>query len=124
LDGWNAAEAASVIESTVDRFVLEMMLSQVRLRTCQALSRTHKHDAESTCFLTWVPDTWTLGALRSEMKRAKQDPGDIRRIVYPGQGLSPAELKDLRIQVEAFHSETTLLSFDEYLTQPHAPSHA
>jgi hypothetical protein len=122
--GWNAAEAASVIESTVDRFVLEMMLSQVRLRTCQALSRTHKHDAESTCFLTWVPDTWTLGALRSEMKRAKQDPGDIRRIVYPGQGLSPAELKDLRIQVEAFHSETTLLSFDEYLTQPHEPSHA
>jgi hypothetical protein len=58
------------------------------------------------------------------MKRAKQDPGDIRRIVYPGQGLSPAELKDLRIQVEAFHSETTLLSFDEYLTQPHEPSHA
>jgi hypothetical protein len=106
--GWQDVSSEADTGRVVDRLVLQVMLGQVHTLVAQELDR--EFGDEQSCFITWVPDTWTLAALRQELGRQASS---IRRIVYPGYGMTTAEIAELRPVVEAFHKNAQLLSFQE-----------
>lgn len=110
--GWSDASPSGQIERIVDRLVLEVLLGTVHR---QAALDIHQHDGQAadSCYITWVPDAWTLSALRHEMQRAELQPSSVRQILYPGYGLTNAEIAELEPIVTAFHPETKLVSFEE-----------
>ncbi|MFO0001704.1 MAG: hypothetical protein ACK559_11275, partial [bacterium] len=84
------------------------------------------HDSE-ICYITWVPDSWSLLALREAMNlqgptgrrrrmqsRTDRLSGKIKKIIYPGYGLSRSELRDLEPAVAAFSKDARLISFEEH----------
>jgi hypothetical protein len=125
--GWNHEKESVSTELIVDRLVLEMMLAQVNRKVADDLRRVSKDKEQEICFITWVPDSWSLLALREALDGQQLTPGGsdgrrrrgtrsakIRKIIYPGYGLSRSELRDLQPAIAAFSSETRLVSFEEH----------
>ncbi len=111
--GWDPYNPIDHTELVVDRLVLEMMLSYVHQRVAKDLDRRDGRD-EETCFITWVPDSWTLAKLRHLLEE-EGDARKVKTIVYPGYGLTPAEIDDLEPAIKGFTPETELKSFEDYL---------
>ncbi|MCY2968732.1 MAG: toll/interleukin-1 receptor domain-containing protein, partial [Planctomycetota bacterium] len=111
--GWNDANPIEHTELVVDRLVLEMMLSYVHQCVAKDLDRRDGLDGE-TCFITWVPDSWTLAMLRHLLEK-EGDAQKVKTIVYPGYGLTPAEIDDLEPAIKGFTPQTELKSFEDYL---------
>jgi hypothetical protein len=124
--GWNPQDLRASTELIVDRLVLEMMLAHNNRRLALQLRRLDDENDAEIAYITWVPDTWSLLALRdainedwkkkwSEDKEPSTRPAPssrILKIVYPGYGLSNSELRDLQPAIEAFGPLTRLVSFD------------
>jgi hypothetical protein len=109
--GWDPSHELELTERVVDRLVLEVLLGTVhRQLALNFESNLTKKALQASAFVTWVPDTWTLVSLRNQL--GQQAPS-IRRIVYPGYGLSVAELAELEPAVTAFHADTKLVSYEE-----------
>lgn len=109
--GWNDRSEGGQIEQIVDRLVLEVLLGYVHRKAALDIdSRARRTDS---CYITWVPDVWTLAALRHQMQRAEIEPSSVRRIVYPGYGLTIAEIAELEPILTTFCSDTRLVSFEE-----------
>lgn len=112
--GWNESQAEELTEKVVDRLVLEVLLGNVYRKVALDLAKQDGlEDRTDACFITWIPDAWTLMALRGKLEELKLNPASIRRIVYPGFGLSVAEFAELQPVVSAFHPKTKLVSFEE-----------
>jgi hypothetical protein len=112
--GWNDASPSGQIERIVDRLVLEVLLGNVHRQVARELDQCDRSAKRpESCYITWVPDAWTLAALRHELERAGLQPSSVRRIVYPGYGLTIAEIAELEPAFAAFHPETRLVSFEE-----------
>ena len=101
------------VERVVDRLVLEVLLGNVHRKLAIELDKADVANRKQTCYITWVPDAWSLSALRHEMSKTKIPPSSIRRIVYPGYGLSIAEVAELEPVVNSFDPEAQLVSFEE-----------
>lgn len=110
--GWNPIQQTETTERIVDRLVLEVLLNQVHRRVAVQLENVDRRKKkllwEKSCYITWVPDEWTLSKLRANMT-----PPTIDRIVYPGYGLSDSEERDLAAVISTFGSKTKLVSFEE-----------
>jgi hypothetical protein len=126
--GWNPQDLRASTELIVDRLVLEMMLAHNNRRLALQLRRLDDENDAEIAYITWVPDTWSLLALRDAINEdwkekwadGKEPPtrpapsSRILKIVYPGYGLSNSELRDLRPAIEAFSPLTRLVSFDDH----------
>jgi hypothetical protein len=112
--GWNASRPDGQIDRIVDRLVLEVLLAHVHRKVADELESrdTQRKRHLETCYLTWVPDSWTLSVVRQDLKRQASR---IRRIVYPGYGLTTAEEKELNAVISGFHRDTKLISYEEAL---------
>jgi hypothetical protein len=117
--GWLPTQPLQSVEGIVDRFVLELMLHQVRRQ--KALSMAAEALDPAVWFITWVPDGWTLAMLAKEFNTGTVSsegaaPAGTKphTIVYPGVELSPAEKEDLDIHLQLFGPDTRLLSFQEW----------
>ncbi len=108
--GWDTEHVTGQTERVVDRLVLEVLLANVHQRVASELAANCPEEIQAkSCFITWVPDAWTLAALRHKLKdKASQ----IRRIVYPGYGLTLAEIAELTPLI-TFHRHAKLVSFEE-----------
>jgi hypothetical protein len=113
--GWDAMEPRKTTERLVDRLALEVMLGLVHRKVAVSIARRHSK-RNDTCYLTWVPDTWTLSNLRQIMLTGKEDVAKIRCIVYPGYGLAKTEELELDSVVKSFNDETKLVSFEEAMS--------
>ncbi|RPI76934.1 MAG: toll/interleukin-1 receptor domain-containing protein, partial [Planctomycetaceae bacterium] len=111
--GWDASQPVEHTELVVDRLVLEMMLSYVHQSVARDLDKRDGVGNE-TCFVTWVPDSWTLAQLRYLLDQ-KGEARQVTKIVYPGYGLTPAEIEDLEPAIKSFNRKTELVSFEDYL---------
>ena len=138
--GWNPQDLRASTELIVDRLVLEMMLAHNNRRLALQLRRLDDENDDEIAYITWVPDTWSLLALRDaineDWRRKWAEPqanptkpapsSRILKIVYPGYGLSNSELRDLQPAIEAFGPLTRLINFDDHrqLTERgHSPTH-
>lgn len=111
--GWGSVSDSDQTEHIVDRLVLEVLLTTVHREVALKLEendRQQDHRHRDACYLTWVPDAWTLAAVRQQIKR---NASTIRRIVYPGYGLTTAEKADLEPVVSGFHPDTELVSYED-----------
>jgi hypothetical protein len=110
--GWNTSRPDSQIARIVDRLVLEVLLTRVHCKVAEELeSRDRERGLHlESCYLTWVPDSWTLSVVRQALKRQASR---VRRIVYPGYGLTTAEEKELKPVISGFHPHTELVSYEE-----------
>lgn len=112
--GWNDTSQEDQVERVVDRLVLEVLLGtvhrRVAMKLCERDRATYPSRRRESCYITWVPDAWTLAALRQQMGRPASS---VRRVVYPGYGLTTAEIAELEPVFTAFHRETRLVSFEE-----------
>jgi hypothetical protein len=109
--GWNEQSGGYQVEQIVDRLVLEVLLANVHRQA--ALGIDGCVNRSDSCYITWVPDAWTLAALRQQMERKGLQPSTVRRIVYPGYGLTVAETAELEPVFSTFHAATNLVSFEE-----------
>jgi hypothetical protein len=109
--GWQGESGKYHVERIVDRLVLEVLLANVHCRA--ALNLDERLQRPDSCYITWIPDAWTLAALRQEMQKAGIEPASVRRIMYPGYGLTFAEINELEPVFRTFHDETRLVSFEE-----------
>lgn len=107
--GWNATCPNGQIGRIVDR--LEVLLTRVHCKVAEELELRDKQSGRhlESCYLTWVPDSWTLSVFRQEVKQASR----VRRIVYPGYGLTTAEEQELKPVISGFHPDTELVSYEE-----------
>lgn len=125
--GWDGLASGASTEEIVDRLVLEMMLAHNNRQLALQLRLLDDERDHQIVYITWVPDTWSLLALRHEISKERQkiaaqrkpkptdpDPSQILKIVYPGYGLSKSEMRDLQPAIEAFGPQTRLVSFDEH----------
>ena len=113
--GWDAMEPRKTTERLVDRLALEVMLGLVHRKVAVSIARKQTK-RKDICYLTWVPDTWTLSKLRQIMLTGQEDVTNIRYIVYPGYGLAKTELSELDSVVQSFHRDTKLVSFEEAMS--------
>ena len=121
--GWSTTQPLRSVEGIVDRFVLELMLHQVRRQ--KALAMAAEAQDPATCFITWVPDGWTMATLAKKFNTSRGPApdggagpsGKPLTIVYPGVELSPAENDDLDIHLQLFGPGTRVLSFQEWEEQ-------
>lgn len=121
--GWNDAAGASQVAKILDRLVLEVLLVRVHVELAKKLvahleGKISKKDLDAKCFISWVPDVWTLAELRFRMSHAPSSskirkPSAIKEIVYPGHGLTESEKRGLLPIVRTFHPEAELKSFEE-----------
>ena len=115
--GWNGIAPEKDTARVVDRLVLEMLLAHTHRRVAQALDA--QQQAADICYITWVPDAWTLIMLRealadSMLRRAPHEQGTpVRQIAYPGYGLSSAEMAELQPALHTFGSEVQLITYEE-----------
>jgi len=114
--GWSSIQEKETTERIVDRLVLEVLLGQVHRRVAVDLAHNDRQQNNAlwkkSCYITWVPDDWTLSKLRSQLPQRSS----ITRIVYPGYGLSDSEKRDLASAIETFGSNTELVSFEEAMS--------
>lgn len=96
----------------VDRLGLEVLLGFVHRRVASRLEDKLKNRRD-VCFITWVPDAWTLSALRHQLGEKALG---IRSIVYPGFGLTTVEMAELEPILKCFHNDTKLVSFEQVWT--------
>jgi hypothetical protein len=112
--GWDPERKDEDTARVIDRLVLEVLLATVHRRLAVALEERlqarSKKAGREYCFITWVPDTWTLVSLRKQLGRRALS---VRRIVYPGYGLSDGEIEDLQVAVAVFPRGTKLISYDD-----------
>ena len=109
--GWNDIVPEDQTERVVDRLVLEVLLANVHRRVALDLEKHRSQESRrESCFITWIPDPWTLTMLRSQMGRPASS---VRQIVYPGYGLTVAEIAELKPVVTTFRRDTKLVSFEE-----------
>ena len=113
--GWDALEPRKTTERLVDRLALEVMLGLVHRKVAVSIARKQTKRMD-ICYLTWVPDTWTLSKLRQILLAGKEDVAKIRYIVYPGYGLAKTELSELDSVVQSFHRDSQLVSFEEAMS--------
>ncbi len=104
--GWDQQRTEEVTAQIVDRLVLEMLLAQTHSRV--AMSLASKVDSQGTYLITWVPDTWTLIALREKLQNVS-----VKRIIYPGHGLSTAEVNELKPALNTFGASVELKTYEE-----------
>ncbi len=112
--GWDEQRSEQSIELVVDRLVLEILLCNAHRRLADGLDQQLGiHPGVEPCFVTWVPDAWTLAALRDRLgDRAKK----VRTIYYPGYGISLGERKEIEPVIRSFRHDTQLVSFEEALS--------
>jgi len=111
--GWDSLDPKNTTERIVDRLALEVMLGLAHQKVAVELAKRDEQ-RESTCYLTWVPDPWTLLKVRQQMEEsAEGSSADILRIVYPGYGLTVAEVSELQPAIKSFSQATQLISFEE-----------
>jgi hypothetical protein len=108
--GWDENNPDTTTAAVVDRLVLEMLLAYTHRRVAERLSTAQKKPEGPSCFITWVPDTWTLVTLREKLT-AQSIP--VRHIVYPGHGLSTIELSELKPILNTFGAEVDLIPYEE-----------
>ncbi len=111
--GWDKDQPRETTKCIVDRLVLQVMLGQVHRQVAVNLEN---HDRQyrnmlwrKSCYITWVPDLWTLSNVRSKLNGKSSV---VERIVYPGYGLSASEKGDLESAVKSFRKDTKLVSFE------------
>ncbi|MCL4201140.1 MAG: TIR domain-containing protein [Pirellulaceae bacterium] len=109
--GWQGESGKYHVERIVDRLVLEVLLANVHCRA--ALNLDERLKRPDSCYITWIPDAWTLAALRQEMQKTGIEPASVQQIMYPGYGLTFAEINELEPVFKTFHDETRLVSFEE-----------
>ena len=111
--GWDKTLSDKQVEQVVDRLVLEILLRNVHLKLAVELDKFFSGaERYEICIITWVPDTWTLSALRLKMG---PQASSVRRIIYPGYGLTVAEFAELEPVFTAFHPATKMISFEDIL---------
>ena len=111
--GWDYLDPKNTTEQIVDRLALEVMLGLSHQKVAVELAKCDEQ-RKSTCYLTWVPDPWTLLKVRQQMEESpKGGSTDILRIVYPGYGLTVAEVSELQPAIKSFSQATQLISFEE-----------
>jgi len=91
----------------VDRLVVEMLLGQTHRRV--ALKLNEELDDPECCFLTWVPDIWTLIKLREQLPEDE----NVSKLVYPGHGLRTGDIKELKPALQTFNRNARLMTFEE-----------
>jgi hypothetical protein len=106
--GWKGVAPLDDTRRVVDRLVLEVLLGRVHRQV--ALHLDAKRRNPRSCYITWIPDAWTLAALRGQLGAKARF---ISTIVYPGYGLTTAELSELQPMIETFNRRTQLVSFEE-----------
>ena len=114
--GWHPSQSVDPTEYIVDRLVLETMLAQVHREVAKDLDAADRGNL-NVCFITWVPDSWSLSKLRAVIdKKCGQDrpSAAINTIVYPGYGLTPSEIQDLEPAIHSFSRSTQLVSYEDY----------
>ena len=112
--GWEEGCKLEHIERIVDRLALEVLLNNVHRQVAKQLEKSETATTNNkTCYVTWVPDAWSLTAIRHAMIHLKKDPNKIKRIVYPGYGLTHTEIAELDPFVKCFNAEAELVSFEE-----------
>jgi len=107
--GWNERARHSSTEQIVDRLVLEVLLGLVHRKVATQLENSDPKKDES-CYITWVPDSWTLAALSRELAIKGST---VQRVVYPGYGLTNVEIGELEPVLACFGPNTQLISFEE-----------
>ncbi|MFN0052417.1 MAG: TIR domain-containing protein [Planctomycetales bacterium] len=120
--GWHPSPSVDPTEYIVDRLVLETMLAQVHREVAIDLDSADQEQTD-VCFITWVPDSWSLSKMRAVMdtpsdastvELAERPSAKIRKIIYPGYGLTPSEEDDLKPAIHSFSSTTELVSYEDY----------
>jgi hypothetical protein len=112
--GWNAIHPEEHIARIIDRLVLEILLTHVHLKVADELQSRERRVGrnQKMCYLTWVPDAWTLSVVRQKLKNRASK---VRQIVYPGYGLTTAEEEELQPVIHGFHRKTKLVSYEDAL---------
>ena len=120
--GWDKNAGSNQVARILDRVVLEVLLIRIHVRLAEKIAAHLKEnkpaDFDKMCFISWVPDVWTLAELQFRMnqmsKKSKSGKASsIRKIVYPGHGLTESEKRGLLPIVKTFHADTELISFEE-----------
>ena len=121
--GWQEESGSEQVARILDRLVLEVLLVNIHVGLAEKLvtqlqSKITKTEFNKMCFITWVPDVWTLAELRFRLnqqspKSKTPKASSIRQIVYPGHGLTESEKRGLLPIVRTFHNDTELISFEE-----------
>ena len=115
--GWHTSDSEDPTEYIVDRLVLETMLAQVHREVAKDLDANDR-GKKNVCFITWVPDSWSLSKLRAVMDKTyseeERPSAAILKIVYPGYGLTPSEIHDLEPAIHSFSRNTQLVSYEDY----------
>ena len=107
--GWTGQSSGENTAKVVDRLVLEMLLVQTHRYVAQALYGA-LGEPKDTCFITWVPDPWTLIALREKLK---DEAIEVNCIVYPGYGLNTVEIAELQPALQTIGSDVALKNYEE-----------
>lgn len=110
--GWDNSDNDISTELIVDRLALEVMLGLVHRKVALGLARNDK-DRQSVCYVTWVPDSWTLASVRQQLGSGV---AKIRRIIYPGYGLTAGQIAELAPVISSFNPDTELISFEESMS--------
>jgi hypothetical protein len=106
--GWDERCPDEITAQIVDRLVLEMLLAHTHRRVALALARALAVQQPGLCWITWVPDTWTLIALRDQLTDRP-----VQRVIYPGHGLSTAEVDELKPALHTFGKDVELTTYEE-----------
>lgn len=96
-----------VASDVLDRLGVEIVLAGAWRRFAMKLGRLDRGDV----ILTFTPDPWTLARLLRERR-------EVKRVVYPGHGLSEVDRKAL---VNWLPREVTLRTYAEHLRAPVEP---
>jgi hypothetical protein len=106
--GWDGTAPEKDTARVVDRLVLEMLLTHTNRRVALALET--KLNAAAICFITWVPDAWSLIMLWEALRKKGKI---VEQVVYPGYGLSSAEVDELQPALHAFGTEIELVTYEK-----------
>ena len=107
--GWAGEFPSKDAERVVDRLILEMLLVQNNRLVACTLDQALNHP-QGTCFITWVPDPWSLIALWAELNNSKSK---VDCVVYPGYGLSLGEVAELKTALHSFGEDVQLKTYEE-----------
>lgn len=116
--GWQENEDNSLIELIVDRLLLEVLLSLAHQKIAADLRKNDLAKLQNqSLYITWAPDLFTLSKLRQKVAENDRTlPAKIRRIVFPGFGLTQSEEHDLQPILQTFHRQTRLVGFEEAMS--------
>lgn len=106
--GWTNHNKEEITALIVDRLILETLLVNAHRRL--ALTLDNLYEDPSICFITWVPDHWSLSALGQVLRLQDQH---IRQIAYPGYGLRTIEIDELKMALAIFGENVQLTTYEE-----------